>query len=96
LDEVNRIEKITGKAFIALVCVDDREICCISAKHLQKHVQERRQAKGHDEHAYTLLVQIPERRSLLIYTNCPGKRGTPLTLVRVPRNRFPGVLFEES
>ncbi|TKB58124.1 MAG: hypothetical protein E8D49_12115 [Nitrospira sp.] len=53
LDEIERIEQKAGKAFVALVCIQARQICCISRDELTDIIEERKRAKGSAEDRYT-------------------------------------------
>lgn len=96
LEEVEHIEQKAGRAFVALVCVEARQICCISRDELTDIIEERKRAKGSDEDMYTILVTVPDGKKLRVYANCPGKRKKSLKQRTVSRTRFPGVIFKES
>ena len=94
LSELRQIKAANPKTFIALVCVKDREICCISYEQLQTLVERRKAAKGGDEDQYVLLVTAPKNKGLRVYVNAPGKRKTILGKeLIVSRNTFPGTIF---
>ena len=92
---LNRIYR--GGVFIALICVAERHICCISFDEFQEWLDERRDALGNeDEESSTILVQLQPRRSFRVNMNHPGTRGFYLDDPQVvPRNRFPNVLFQQ-
>lgn len=96
LSEIKEIESRSKSAFIALVCVKDREICLISRAELMELIEERRREKGSKEDTYTALVVAPKGKSLRVYMNAPGVRKTKLTEKIVSRNLFPNKIFEES
>jgi len=94
LDELTEISTTHSKIFIALVCVRDREICCITYAQLQELIGRRSKEKGGPEGQYVVLVTVPSGKSLRVYVNTPGKRKTILgKMVTIPRNAFPNSLF---
>ena len=82
------------KAYVALVCVEAREVCAISADELAQLVQDRQRAKGGREDQYVVIVTAEPRKSLRVYVNYPGRRATVLGKPLIKsRNAFPDVLF---
>jgi len=80
--------------FIALVCVADREICCLSEAELRSMVLARESELGEEEENVTVLVSIQQGKSLRAYVNVPGQRkGEALEVHVVPRSAFPAKLF---
>jgi len=96
LKEIQEIENRSKKAFIALVCVKDREICLISRSELMALINERVRAKESKEDSYTLLVVVPKGKSLRVYMNAPGVKKTMLTEKIVARKLFPDLIFSVS
>ncbi|MGM0693362.1 MAG: hypothetical protein ACQEUN_08115 [Pseudomonadota bacterium] len=95
LKELEEVEARSNRTFIALVCVKDRQVCCLSKEELSKMVEEREQEKGAKEASYNVLVTCPKNKKLRAYMNAPGKKKTKLTDHLLSRNAFPGVLFEK-
>ncbi|WP_156439999.1 hypothetical protein [Burkholderia savannae] len=94
LSQLAKIKAENSKTFVALVCVKDREICCISYDQLQSLIARRKAEKGDDEDQYVILVTAPERKGLRAYINAPGRKKTMLGKpLIVARNAFPGVVF---
>lgn len=96
LKEINEINNRSKNAFIALVCVKDREICVISRAELLELIEERGKEKGSPEDTYTVLVVVPSGKSLRIYMNAPGERKKKLTEKIISRKSFPDRIFIES
>lgn len=94
LDELSEINLANNKLFIALVCVDAREICCLPYHDLVELIQERRKESQQDEKQYQVLITIKDNRSFRVYINYPGAQGTTLGKSIIPRNNFPKKLFE--
>ena len=94
MKELLQIAHATPKTFIALVCVKDREICCLPHSELLKLVASRENALSGPEDVHTILVSVPKGKSLRVYVNAPGKKKTILgkELV-VSRNAFPDGIF---
>jgi hypothetical protein len=85
-----------AKAFVALVCVQDRHICCLELKQLQELVRRRRDAMGGAEDQYVVLVTLPKGKNFRVYVSVPGRRGQILgEPILVARNDFPAILFDE-
>ena len=79
---------------LALVCVQDREVCCIPNSVLVALVEKRIELHGGDEDQYTLLVNLPKNKSFRVSMNAPGVKGEYVdTPVTIPRNAFPDALF---
>jgi len=94
LRELAQINASNAKTFIALVCVKDREIGCISYDQLKSLVERRKADKGGDEEQYVILVTAPKGKGLRAYVNAAGRRKTILGKeLIVSRNAFPGALF---
>ena len=95
LKELREISEKVQKTFLALVCVKDREIACLSLNHFRVLVERRRQDRGRREAQYVVLVTAPERKALRVCVNKSGRRklylGEPLV---VKRNAFPGNIFD--
>lgn len=96
-DQVSQVAEIAAanpKTFVALICVKDREICCISYGQLQDLIERRKKAKGGAEDQYVILVTASKGKSLRVYVNVPGKRNKLLgdSLI-VSRKAFPDGIF---
>jgi hypothetical protein len=95
LAELSKIAQATPKTFVALVCVMDREICCITHAEVLELLAKREKALGAPEENLTVLVTVPANKSLRVYVNTPGKKGSTLGKASVvSRSAFPGVIFE--
>lgn len=94
LNELAAIVKTTPKAFVALVCVKDREICSLPYSDLLELIARRKNANGASEDVYTIIVTAPKGKSLRVYVNEPGKKKTILGEASiVSRNAFPEKIF---
>ena len=94
LAELKSLRKNSNSAFLALVCVKAREICCLHYDQLMQLIDARTKAKGSPEDQYTILATIPEGKSFRVYVNAPGKRKTMLGKpIIVPRRSFPNIMF---
>ena len=94
LRELKSLKKKSSRTFLALVCVHERQICCLPYPGLLQLLAARKKAKGSSEAQYTVLVTAPARKSFRVYMNAPGRRkrwlGDPLIIAR---NDFPDVIF---
>jgi len=93
--ELAKLKKLCEKMFVALVCVADRQICCISLDEFNTWIETRRAALDKTENVSTILVNLPKSREFRVNMNKPGRRKVYLSKSQiVPRNRFPNALFE--
>ncbi len=92
--DLGALEGQVSKMFVALVCVKDRHICCLTLAQLQDLIARRRKAMGANEDQYVLIVTLLEGKSFRVYVSVPGHRGQMLgkPLV-VARNCFPSGIF---
>jgi len=95
LSELRAINKVGNDLHLALICVKDREICCLLYSDFLDWINKRKEAFGKKEDQYTLLVTIKTGQAFRVYMNEPGKKGTYLSSPqKVARNRCPNALFE--
>ena len=93
LVELSKIA-VNAKTFIALVCVKERDICCISYGQLQDLIGRRKTFNGGPENQYTILVTAQKGRRLRVYVNAPGVHGKMLgDEIVISRRAFPSVIF---
>lgn len=83
------------RVFVALVCVEDRAICCLPLADLSRLQESRAQAAGTAENDLAVLVAVSHGRSFKVYVTPPGKKNATLKCLRVPQNAFPEILFED-
>jgi hypothetical protein len=98
-DHLQELEAVAGQmesTFIALVCVRDREIACLTLDELQDMVERRKKKKGSDEERYVVLVTARRRQSLRAYVNMPDRKGIILgKQLVIKRQAFPERLFPD-
>ncbi|HYD32530.1 MAG TPA: hypothetical protein VEB64_16935 [Azospirillaceae bacterium] len=94
ISDLRSISKHCPKTYISLVCVKDREICCITHDDLVELIASRKKSKGSPEDKYNILVTAPKGKQLKVYVNAPGMKGHMLSLKNIARNAFPSVIFE--
>jgi hypothetical protein len=83
-----------AKLFFGLVCVEDREICCLTYDQFATMIQERKSLAKQDEESYQILVTVKQGGSLRAYMNAPGKKGqTAGEALVITRKSFPEALF---
>lgn len=94
LVDLKSIAKVNKKCFIALVCVEVREICCLSYEELLSLVETRKKAKEEDEDQYQILVTAPSGKKFRVYVNSPGRRKISLEPeILIGRSDFPKKIF---
>ena len=94
LQELTAVDSQMTNTFIALVCVKDRQIACLTLPQLQELVDRRQRRKGAVEDQYVVLVTAPQGKSLRVYVNDPGRRKIILgRKLIIKRRAFPDALF---
>lgn len=95
LKELAAVSNKSKKTFIALICVKDRQVCCLSLDEIVEIISERKKAKGASEKSYSVLVTCPKGKKLRAYLNAPDAKKKRLTQKLLSRGAFPKVLFPE-
>ena len=95
LKELRAMRRNHPRLFLALVCVEDREICCLPYDMLSRLIEARKRFKGKAEEEYIVEVFIRERDRLRVWINFPDRRHTAVDELVIPRNDFPQKLFEK-
>lgn len=94
LNDLGKIHKANPNTYIAMICVGDREICCLSYNELVNLIDARKTKKGSKEDQYTILVTVPNGKSMRVYINAPGVKNTMLGKpMIVKRNEYPDKIF---
>lgn len=95
MENIAKIQKGKHRLFLALVCVEDGEICCLSEAEFDTLIANRKKSAGADEDQYQILVTAPKGASLRAYVNAAGKKGkTAGKMLTVARNAFPQTIFD--
>ena len=94
--ELEIIKKTGQKIFVVMVCVKDRQICCVDISTIEDLISRRiRKNGGVEEDQYQIIVTAEPGRSLRAYINSPAKKGKMLgEAYVVRRNAFPDMIFE--
>ena len=93
--ELRQLKKGTANIFVGLICVRDKEICCLHYDELIELVKERQQELMGFEDQYAILVKLSQGSSFRVYLNQPGTKGKALNHFVIPRRNFPARLFEK-
>ena len=93
LKEIEILNKKTERTFLALICVNEREICCLSHQLFIDIIAERKGRAGYAEDQYMILVTAMPRKKFRVYANSPGTKGKSLTQWKVARSDFPEIIF---
>jgi hypothetical protein len=95
IDEIELLKNACKKSFTALVCVAEKQICCLSTQELIDLIDRRKNATLHLENAFQILITSPKGRSMRAYINNPEKKkhwlGTPYIIAK---KSFPDRIFE--
>ena len=93
LKELRVMRRNRPSLFLALVCVEDREICCLPYDSLCRLIEARKRYKGTSEDEYIVEVFISERDRLRVWINFPDRKRTVADELVIPRSDFPRKLF---
>lgn len=78
-----------------MVCVADLDVCMIAYDDLLSMVKKRRKLKGNCESQYSVMAVCPKGKGFKVYMNMTGfKKKLISPILNVPRNKFPGGLFD--
>lgn len=92
LEELNRE---CDKTFIVLICVEDKQVCCLPYSAFRDMLGRRIRARGEDEEVTTLLANLRRRGGFRVNVNSPGTKGKYLgSPTEIPRADFPRKIFE--
>lgn len=92
--EFIELNKTCGKAFLALICEKDRQICCLSYEELFQLISLRKNRKKEWEDQYVILVILPKNKNFRVYINAPGVKKTLIGKeLLIAQNSFPDILF---
>ena len=95
LRELTDIGAVGDNLHLALVCVKDREICCIPYKDFTNMIEARQEDAGCKEDQYQLLVTLKKSQAFRIYMNQYGRKNAMLGKEqKVTRKSFPNELFK--
>ena len=94
LEELEAITNVSLKLFIVLVCVEDRQIACLTYAQFSQLIDYRRASKGADEDQYVILATLPKNKAFRLYVNQAGHKKTfAEKQLIVARNAFPNLIF---
>lgn len=94
LGELRQLSEQTPQFFLALVCVEAEQICCLSYNSLRELINRRKTQKGTAEKQYQILVTLRAGQSFRVNINFPGRKGKYIgEELIIPRNDFPSELF---
>jgi hypothetical protein len=97
LAELENLSRRAPSVYLALVCIQDREICGLHYGDFMAMITARREAQGSTESQYTVLVTATKGKSFRVYMNAPGVRKTMLSLpLVVSRRAFPDMIFRDD
>jgi hypothetical protein len=93
---LERMHKKYGNVYIGLVCVDLREICCISYDEFTD-MRDRRKDDAGAEDQLTIYVSLRDGSAFRAYVVPSGTKGRILGSANVvSRNKFPRRIFDKS
>lgn len=82
------------KTFLALICVEDGEICCLDGQKFKTLLNYRQQSSKCVEDQYQILVTARKNSSLRVFVNAAGKKGHVAgKMLTISRSAFPGAIF---
>ena len=78
LDHIRNMKRRAQSAYIGFVCVEDKQICCLSVDELLALISRRRKAKGADEKQYSVIAALPKGSKFRVYVTPPRRRNMVL------------------
>ena len=94
LDHIRNMKRRGRSTFVGLICVQDKQICCLSSDELDALIARRRKRKGEAESQYTVVVALPIRSKFRTYVTPPDRRNRVLgDPILVSQKDFPDRLF---
>ena len=94
--ELRHLAEAGNDLHLALICVEGRDICCLTYKELTNLLEKHRTARSREEDPYRLLIALEPRKAFRVYMNQRGRRGYWLgDPMKIPRNRCPDILFRK-
>jgi hypothetical protein len=95
LRELEEIAAKSDNVFLALVCVEGKEICCLPYDQLLGLISLRQKETGEAEEQYTVIASLNKGKQFRVYVNAPNRRKTMLGKpLLISRSDFPDKLFE--
>lgn len=92
IDEMAK--EANDRVYIGCVCVEDRQICCISLNEYREFYKRRSDALGRDDDQFRIQVAHVAGGKFRTYVTTPGKKKQPLGgVVRIAQNAFPNRIF---
>lgn len=92
---IRQMAKHSDKVYVGLVCVEDRQICCLSVEEFNRLVSLRRSEVGKNEDQYVVWVALPKNSKFRAYVTPAARKnmylGEPL---RIAQSAFPAKVFE--
>ena len=93
--ELESLNKLCEDVYLALACIKDRQICCVSLTDFRAWLSKRESELGHSEDTSTILVNLPAGKAFRLNMNQPNVRKKYLAKPQiVARNKFPSAMFE--
>ena len=94
MDDLEVLRNKGDKIYLALVCVEDSEICLLPYNEFLGLVDKRKNLKKAGESQYTVLVILKPGGKFRVNVNKPGKRGYYIgDPILIARKDFPERLF---
>ena len=92
--EIASIADQGNELYLALVCVKDREICCLRYDQLSSLIDARKSRLDRDEQQYVVLVTLEARQRFRVNMNAGDTMGMYVgNPILVPRNACPERMF---
>ena len=94
LSELAAIDSAGDALYLALICVQDNEVCCLPYSDFSQLISRRKQASSRQKTQYSLLVTLKKNEAFRVYMNAPGmKKPFLCEPLKVKRNACPNSLF---
>lgn len=94
MENIKLIHNTNEKLCLALICIEDEEICCLSYEQFEMLLESRRKSAKGDEEQYQIIVTAKQGASLRVCVNAAGKKGaTAGKPIVISRKSFPESVF---
>lgn len=93
IHEMAMMKKNLSYVYAGLVCLHDRQICCLSLDNLVSLAEQRDRLSGKTENIISIRVAYDAREYFKVRVNQPGRKWVRDNPIRIPRTGFPNLLF---
>ena len=91
---IDEMANRSDRVFLGLVCVEDRQICCVSLAEYKDLLRRRFEALGEEDEQFRIQVGFTSGGKFRVYVTTPKRKGVPLgRVLRIAQSDFPSKVF---